>query len=118
MYASWRKVSRAEHPTAYARTVLVNTYLSHRRRRWSTELPVDATPEPAPVAEDPPLRLDLLSALRTLSPADRTVLVLRYWEDVSVARTAEVLGITENACRTRTSRALARLRTHFPDLED
>ncbi len=42
--------------------------------------------------------------------------MLRYWEDLSVARTAELLGIRETTCRTRASRALARLRTLLPDL--
>jgi DNA-directed RNA polymerase specialized sigma24 family protein len=46
------------------------------------------------------------------------VLVLRYWEDLSVARTAELLGIRENACRARSARALARLRALLPDLID
>ena len=59
----------------------------------------------------------MLAALALLAPADRTVLVLRYWEDLSVAQTADLLGIKETTCRARASRALARLRTHLPDLE-
>ena len=44
------------------------------------------------------------------------MLVLRYWEDLCVADTAHLLGIRESTCRARASRALARLRTHLPDL--
>jgi RNA polymerase sigma-70 factor (sigma-E family) len=112
VYASWRRVSRADDPFAYARRTLLNTYLSHRRLRRSSELPSDPTqgPEiPAPEL-DPTTRLDLLDALATLPPHDRAVLVLRYWEDRSVADTAHDLGLTETAVRTRARRALHRLR--------
>jgi len=112
VYASWRRVSRADDPLAYARRMLLNTYLSHRRLRRNSELPADPTlgaERPAP-EDDRTTRLDLLDALATLPPHDRAVLVLRYWEDRSVADTAHDLGITEGAVRTRSSRALQRLR--------
>jgi RNA polymerase sigma-70 factor (sigma-E family) len=117
VYANWRRVTRAENPVAYTRVMLVRTYLSHRRRRSTTEVPVDALPERPGGEVDTTLRLDLLSALALLAPADRAVLVLRYWEDLSVAQTADLLGIKENTCRARAARALTRLRTHLPDLE-
>ncbi|GAA1809622.1 SigE family RNA polymerase sigma factor [Nocardioides hankookensis] len=112
VYASWRRVSRADDPLAYARRTLLNTYLSHRRLRRNSELPADPTlgPEPASPEADHATRLDLLDALATLPPPDRAVLVLRYWEDRSVADTAHDLGITETAVRTRSRRALQRLR--------
>jgi RNA polymerase sigma-70 factor (sigma-E family) len=119
VYAAWSTVSAADSPTAYTRTVLLRTFLSHRRLRRSSERPVGELPETAGLAADEPdpgLRLDLLAALRRLSPSDRAVLVLRYWEDLSVAHTAHLLGIRESTCRARASRALARLRTHLPDL--
>lgn len=59
---------------------------------------------------DPGARVDLLAALAGLSPLDRAVVVLRYWEDRSVADTATDLGISESAVRTRARRALLRLR--------
>ncbi|MBB3044416.1 SigE family RNA polymerase sigma factor [Nocardioides sp. LMS-CY] len=116
VYASWRRVSRADDPFAYARRTLLNTYFSHRRLRRNSELPADphlgsepATRRSVP-AVDPTTRLDLLDALAALSPHDRAVLVLRYWEDRSVADTAHDLGISETAVRTRSRRALQRLR--------
>jgi RNA polymerase sigma-70 factor (sigma-E family) len=111
-YASWRRVSQADDPFAYTRTALLNAFLSHHRLRRNSELPADPTlgPErPAP-EQDPTTRLDLLVALASLPPHDRAVLVLRYWEDRSVADTARDLGLTETAVRTRSRRALERLR--------
>ena len=104
----WRKVSRMDNPAAYARRVLVNAHVSHRRLRRNRELPsdlVDAADQAAPV-EDHALRLTLLDGLARLDIVDRTVLVLRYWEDLDVATTAGLLGISAANVRTRSSRAL------------
>lgn len=109
VYAPWRKVSRADNPVAYTRSMLVNTYLSHRRLKRSGERPSDDLPETL-YDGDPTVRLVLLDALRELDPKDRAVVVLRYWEDRSVAETAHALGTTEGAVRTRTTRATAKLR--------
>lgn len=109
VYAAWRKVSRANNPVAYTRSMLVNTYLSHRRLKRSGERPSDDLPETL-YDGDPTVRLVLLDALRELDPKDRAVVVLRYWEDRSVAETAHALGTTEGAVRTRTTRATAKLR--------
>ena len=79
---------------------------------------METLPDAATSGPDPAARVDLLAAMRRLSPPDRAVLVLRYWEDLSVARTAEVLGIRETACRNRAARALARLRLILPDLTE
>lgn len=110
LFVRWRRIRTMADPLAYARTTLTRTYLSHRRLRRSAEQPAATLPEYA-VEGDPTARLDLLSALRELAHDDRTVLVLRYWEDLSVAETAGLLHISEAAVRTRSSRALARLRT-------
>ncbi|MFC7497269.1 MULTISPECIES: SigE family RNA polymerase sigma factor [unclassified Nocardioides] len=120
VYASWRRVSRADDPLAYARKTLLNAYLSHRRLRRNSELPADPTllPERSGPEGDPTTRLDLLDALATLPPHDRAVLVLRYWEDRSVADTAHDLGLTETAVRTRCHRALQRLRPLLADLTE
>jgi RNA polymerase sigma-70 factor (sigma-E family) len=113
LYASWSRVRQADHPEAYSRSVLLRTYLSHRRLRRSSEQPaVEALPEPpAGPGGDTALRLTLLTALRSLPPRDRAVLVLRYWEDRSVEETAAELGLSPGAVRSQSHRALARLRT-------
>ncbi len=118
VYASWRRVSRADDPVAYTHTILTRTYLSNRRLRRNTERPAHFLPETGAFYErDSATHLDLLAALRLLSPQDRAVLVLRYYQDRSVADTAEVLSLSGAAVRQRARRALARLRDHLPDLD-
>lgn len=117
-FARWRLVSRAENPVAYTRAILTRLYLSDRRRKRVREHPLLDGADVAARPGDPTLRLSLLEALATLPPVDRAVLVLRYFHDLPVAEVADQTGLTESACRTRASRALARLRSHFPDLND
>ncbi|MET9479811.1 SigE family RNA polymerase sigma factor [Streptomyces sp. NPDC006638] len=111
MYALWGRVARIDNPAGYAQTVLVRTFLTHRRRRSATEQPVGEIPETAPhTGTDPALRVALLSALGQLPPKDRAVVVLRYWEDRSVEETALAMNCSSAAVRTRSVRALAKLR--------
>ncbi|MGW1586430.1 SigE family RNA polymerase sigma factor [Streptomyces sp. NPDC002386] len=115
MFRSWRRVSRAGSPVAYADTVLVRTFLSQRRRRSSTERPSDRLPDAAGPARDDELRMALLDGLARMTARDRAVLVLRYWEDRSVDDTAQVLRTTPGAVRAHSMRALQRLRTLLGD---
>ncbi|WP_235547879.1 MULTISPECIES: SigE family RNA polymerase sigma factor [unclassified Nocardioides] len=117
-FARWRLVARADNPTAYTRAILTRLFLSDRRRKRVRELPLLAGADAPATTTDPALRLSLVEALATLPPTDRAVLVLRYFHDLPVAEVADQVGLSESACRTRASRALARLRTHFPDLAD
>jgi RNA polymerase sigma-70 factor (sigma-E family) len=113
VYLHWRKVARMDHPAAYARKVLVNAHTSHRRLRRNQEIPSAALPDPARVAtvpDDAGLRLTLLDGLARLDPIDRAVLVLRYWEDLDVKTTADLLRLSPANVRTRCVRALDRLR--------
>lgn len=106
----WRQV---DHVRAYLRQAVTHEFLSSRRRRSSSELVVAEVTEPAhdPGADaDLAQRLDLFRALDRLSKADRAVVVLRYWEDLGVAEVAAILETTPGAVRTRSARALVRLR--------
>src|SRR3954465_3292356 len=117
-FARWRLVSRADNPAAYTRMILTRLFLAARRRKRVPELPLlDGADALAPQG-NPALRVSLLEALGTLPPLDRAVLVLRYFHDLPGAEIAAQTGLSESACRTRASRALARLRTQFPDLAD
>nr|WP_272917590.1 sigma-70 family RNA polymerase sigma factor [Nocardioides flavescens] len=113
-FTKWRLVSRADDPAAYVRTIMMRLYLREQRRHRVREVPLVDDMHSEVI--DPSLRLSLLSALTTLPDLDRAVVVLRFWEDLSIAQTSAQLDITESACRTRSSRALARLRSRFPEL--
>lgn len=115
VYTRWmRRIGKPiDNPAAYAQTVLVNTFISTRRRRSEHEQPLEVLPEPATTDSDTStaeLRVVLARALATLEPLDRAVLVLRYLDDVSVAETADRLGLSQGAVRNRSLRALTRLR--------
>ncbi|MBP0452024.1 SigE family RNA polymerase sigma factor [Kitasatospora sp. RG8] len=121
IYVQWHRTSwftpraRIDNPAGYAHTVLVRAFLSHRSRRSSGEQPVEAVPDGAAREGDPALRLTLVDALARLAPRDRAVLVLRYWEDRSVEETSEILRSSSGAVRTRTVRALGRIRAVLGD---
>jgi RNA polymerase sigma-70 factor (sigma-E family) len=111
MYMLWGRVSRIDNPAGYAQTVLVRAFLTHRRRRSASERPVGELPDSALLSgDDPELRLALLGALDRLSPKDRAVVVLRYWEDRSIEETADAMNVSSAAVRTRSVRALTKLR--------
>jgi RNA polymerase sigma-70 factor (sigma-E family) len=115
----WSRVRRADNPVAYARTILVRRYVDSTRRRSAGERPgLPDDPRPA-VSEEPDvaLRHTLVAALRELAPVDRAVVVQRYLLDQDVAGVAAGLGLTGQAVRSRSTRALARLRHLLdPDL--
>ncbi|MFC1409424.1 SigE family RNA polymerase sigma factor [Streptacidiphilus sp. N1-12] len=115
VYLHWRKVSGADNPAAYAHTVLVRTFLTHRRRRSSDERPTGYVPDVTAPETDTALRITLLHALGELSVRDRAVVILRYWEDHSVEETAALLRLRAGTVRTQSSRALARLRLVLGD---
>ncbi|MFF4358495.1 SigE family RNA polymerase sigma factor [Streptomyces sp. NPDC001604] len=110
LYVGWRRVSRVENPAGYAQTVLMRTFLTHQRRRSSTERATDVLPDVPDDGRDMPLRLTLLEALARLPAKDRAVVVLRYWEDRSIEETAQAMNASSAAVRTRCVRALGRLR--------
>ncbi|MET9514977.1 SigE family RNA polymerase sigma factor [Streptomyces sp. NPDC002994] len=115
MYLLWGRVSRIGNPAAYAQTVLVRTFLTHQRRRSSAERPLAELPDTGgttggSAGDDPALRLALLHALARLAPKDRAVVVLRYWEDRSIEETADAMNVSSAAVRTRSVRALGKLR--------
>lgn len=118
LYTAWRRVERSENINAYARQVMLRTFLDSRRLKRSTERPMADMPDSAaPAGSDPTLRLTLLSALAQLPLNRRAVLVLRFWEDQSVEATGAAMGLSTSAVKSLTQRALAELRTVLRDDE-
>ena len=112
-FSRWHHVSTAANPAAYVQTMLFRMFVTGRRRLSSTELPSAALPEAASRAGDHDLRLTLAGALARLPRTDRAVLVMRYLLDHTVATVAAELDLTEQAVRSRATRALARVRDHL-----
>lgn len=105
-----RRLRRLDNVEAYARKTLVNTFIASRRRFWRHEHAYGDLPDrPTPPA-DADTGLVVRAALARLAPKQRAVLVLRYWEDLSVSATAELLGLRENTVKSHAARGLAALR--------
>ena len=118
VYVRWPRLERRGGEAAYARKAVVSAYLDHVRRRSSGETPTEADPTLASdedVATAVVMREALMTALAGLPPRQRACVVLRYFEDLSVADTAALLGCTEGTVKSQTSRALFSLRSTFED---
>lgn len=107
-------------PEAYVRRIIVTTHLSWRRRRWTGEVPhheatggwAEQAGPPGPDPASAYAERDVLwRALGQLPPRQRAILVLRYFEDLTEAQTAEILGIAVGTVKGQCSRALAKLRS-------
>jgi len=113
LYLSWPKVDRTRSPVAYARRIVVNAALDSGRRPWRREVPTDVTPERVQSA-DPAIgiadRDEVLTALSSLGPRQRACIVLRYYEDLSIDQTAEILGCSTGTVKSQAARALETLR--------
>ncbi|MFD2083151.1 RNA polymerase sigma-70 factor, sigma-E family [Actinopolymorpha cephalotaxi] len=114
----WSGLENRDQPERYVRKVLVNLASSHWRRRLHfRESPVADVPERtvADATAHSDLRDELWQALRSLPPRMRAVLVLRYFEDLSEAEIAAVLGCSTGTVKSQASRGLARLRAGLTD---
>jgi RNA polymerase sigma-70 factor (ECF subfamily) len=112
-YLAWKRLGGIEAVEPYARRVLVNTATSWRRRRWHGERPTEVLPERAgPDQHEEAIDRDVLwRHVRALPTRQRAVLVLRFYEDLSEAQTADLLDISPGTVKSQTARALNTLRT-------
>lgn len=115
VFSVWGRVSATGAPDAYARRTLVNAFHASARRPWRREHLVDALPDTADgAAADATGGRDerdaLLTALAGLGRSQRAIVVLRYWEDLSVTEVANALDLSTGAVKSQASRGLAHLR--------
>ncbi|WP_131735747.1 SigE family RNA polymerase sigma factor [Actinomadura roseirufa] len=112
-YRHWGRLDPDSDPEPYVRRILVNLVIS-RARRWKVirEIQMARLPETPSAAphHSVELRGTLMDELRKLGPRQRAVLVLRFWEDLSEAETAQALGCSVGTVKSQASRGLARLR--------
>ncbi|MCP2337087.1 SigE family RNA polymerase sigma factor [Actinomadura rupiterrae] len=111
LYLNWRRAEASDNLDGYARTVLVRVYLAEQRGAWWRRVrTVEDVPDTTTRPDDPDAALDLREALRSLPARQRAVVVLRFYCDLSVDQTAEVLGCTSGTVKSHTARGLAALR--------
>jgi RNA polymerase sigma-70 factor (sigma-E family) len=115
-YVAWERIEDHRALDGYVRRALVNTRTSQWRKRRVDEFTCDELPEPAPLpglddpAEQQALHDAMWRAIMKLPARQRAMVVLRYYEDLSEAQTAEVLGVSVGTVKSAVSRALGKLR--------
>jgi RNA polymerase sigma-70 factor (sigma-E family) len=111
-YLAWDRIQDRSALDGYVRRAIVNTHISWWRRRRLEEYPTDEIPEQAVV--DHPVSSDLQESLRRaidrLPQRMRAAVMLRYYDDMTEAEVAEVLGISLGTVKSTVSRAMAKLR--------
>lgn len=111
LWPKWHRIADG-NPEAYARKALVNTFSSWWQRRWRAEVPHHEVP--ASAAADTYAGVDLhhslAAAVRALPTRQRAVIVLRYFEDLSVEETAGILGCRPSTVKSQAAKALRTLR--------
>lgn len=119
-YLAWHRLGRIDAVEPYARRVLINTATSWWRRRWHRERPTEVLPEqPGPDQHHEAVERDALwRHVRALPARQRAVLVLRFYEDLSVAETAELLECSTGTVKSQTAKALTLLRERAPQLRE
>lgn len=115
-WPKWRRLRTPDDAEAYVRRVMVNTFISSSRRRWHGEIATERVPETAAQSEDVELRHLVTAAVHALPAKQRAVVVLRFFDDLTEAQTAAVLGIAVGTVKSQTSKAFATLRRH-PQLD-
>ncbi len=111
LYVAWPRI---DTPAAYAQRTMVRTFLDGRRKeRREADLhrPID----PGKAEPDPAQALTVRQAIAALPPRMRAVVVLRYWEDLTVDQTASALGCSSGNVKSTASRGLDRLRDLLGD---
>ncbi|MGO4600350.1 SigE family RNA polymerase sigma factor [Terrabacter sp. 2YAF2] len=113
VYVAWPRIATGAE-TAYTRRTMMNLYLNDQRKR-RREVLTDETPEPPTTDHDRELAMTLTDLLRDLPEKQRAILVLRFWEDLTVPQIAECTGVAEGTIKSQISRGLAVLRSRLAE---
>ncbi|MEU5164471.1 SigE family RNA polymerase sigma factor [Streptomyces sp. NPDC020875] len=111
-YGRWDGIADKSLADAYLRRVMINTRTEWWRARKLDEVPTEQLPD-ASVDDGSEQRADralLMDVLKVLAPKQRSVVVLRHWEQMSTEETAAALGMSTGTVKSTLHRALARLR--------
>ena len=119
VYAKWDRISTVESPDAYGRRMMVNEYNSWWRRPWRrrerTNIELIRIMDP-PASPDVQRDDELWAVVRSLAPQQRAAVVLRFYEDLSEAQTADILGVSVGTVKSHTSRAIRSLRRQLKEV--
>lgn len=111
LYVKWRRAQAADNTDAYVRTMLVRVYLGEQRTGWRSRVWVTAeVPDVEARGFDADVAMDVQRALATVPPRQRAALVLRFYCDLTVEQTADMLGCSSGNVKSQTARGLAALR--------
>ncbi|MEU4191491.1 SigE family RNA polymerase sigma factor [Kribbella sp. NPDC026611] len=113
IYRRWTKLNRTAGLTTYAHRAVVSAVLDQAKRPWRREQSTAAMADPGTAGEPGRTvdnRLLVIQALAAVPPGQRACVVLRHYADLSIADTAEILGISPGAVKSQTSSGLDRLR--------
>ena len=116
LYLAWGRIADRQHVDAYARRALVNEHRSTwRRARRRPEVLAATPPDVVREADEyDGAREAVWQFVQSLPPRQRAVIVLRYYEDLSEAEIADLLGISAGTVKSQASKALALLRERVP----
>lgn len=114
-FVAWERIEDHRALDGYVRRALLNTRTSQWRKRKVDEFACEELPEPTGLPESDPADRQVLHdamwrAVMKLPERQRQMVVLRYYEDLSEAQTAEVLGVSVGTVKSAVSRALGKLR--------
>ncbi|MFD3948239.1 SigE family RNA polymerase sigma factor [Streptomyces sp. NPDC058579] len=111
-YGRWDGIADKSLADAYLRRVMINTRTEWWRARKLDEVPTEQLPDASvdDATEQHADRALLMDILKVLAPKQRSVVVLRHWEQMSTEETAAALGMSTGTVKSTLHRALARLR--------
>jgi RNA polymerase sigma-70 factor (sigma-E family) len=114
LYVRWARAATADNLDAYVRTILFREFLHEGRNSWARRVHLtEDVPVKTAAVPDREAAMDLQTAIAGLPPRQRAALVLRFYCDLNVEQSAQLLGCSQGTVKSQTSRALAALRRNL-----